>query len=491
MQPIKLPSGIFLYDPAVLLGKRGGFGQVFLGKTHNGEDVAVKKLHLSAADAAHRELRIADELKGRPLEYVVPFVDAGEDADTGDYFVVMAKAEGSLQNWVDKNGHLAPVETASIILQIVKGLIEVGDLVHRDLKPDNVLLHNGKWKIADFGIARFIEDATATNTLKGCLSPHYAAPEQWMLERATHATDVYALGIVGFFLLTGHPPFKTNPEEQHKKEPLPSFDCMDGRLKSLINMMVRKIPETRPDLIRIDNVLADIVAKPQQSVVSNTLRALANTSAQVSEDEQRLQAEHRSREMERDKRNQLRESAITVLLDNVERLWGKIHEQAPNAKRINYKSVDKSFEFRLGSGSLVLLISRFDFDRSGNYERSGWDVVAKSQISARQNSNGYIWSAALFYAKPKGGTGHRWHEVSFFGWNTDSREQPFASFGADADFALSNTMSKVSAAFGPTVIDDEKEGEFHDRWIWLLSMAARGQLKCPSSLPISSWPPKL
>jgi len=74
-----------------------------------------------------------------------------------------------------------------------------------DLKPDNILYHDGKWKIADFGIARFVEEATASNTLKEFLSPWYAAPEQWRLERATHGTDVYALGCIAFCLLTGKP----------------------------------------------------------------------------------------------------------------------------------------------------------------------------------------------------------------------------------------------------------------------------------------------
>src|SRR5262249_32726442 len=148
-----------------------------------------------------------------------------EDADTGDYFVVMPRADGSLQNSVDKGSPLAAADAAAAMLQIVKGLIEVGELVHRDLKPDNVLFHDGKWKIADFGIARFVQDATASNTLKECLSPYYAAPEQWRSERATHATDIYALGCVGFCLLTGKPPFCSNPAQEHQHASLPAFTC--------------------------------------------------------------------------------------------------------------------------------------------------------------------------------------------------------------------------------------------------------------------------
>jgi serine/threonine-protein kinase len=150
MKTIKLPTGIFEYDPAKPLGKRGGFGQVFEGKTSSGDEVAIKMLHLSAADAAHRELRIAEKLKGCSFEHVLPFIDSGQDADTGDYFVVMPRADGSLQGRVDKDGVLSAGDAALVLLHIAKGLFDVSDLVHRDLKPDNVLLHQGKWKIADF-----------------------------------------------------------------------------------------------------------------------------------------------------------------------------------------------------------------------------------------------------------------------------------------------------------------------------------------------------
>jgi len=72
MRTIKLPTGTYEYDPRSPLGKAGGFGAVFLGRMATGEEVAVKKLHLTAAAAAYRELTIAQELKGRTLRRVSP-----------------------------------------------------------------------------------------------------------------------------------------------------------------------------------------------------------------------------------------------------------------------------------------------------------------------------------------------------------------------------------------------------------------------------------
>jgi eukaryotic-like serine/threonine-protein kinase len=201
MTAIKLPYGIYYYDPTQPLGRRGGFGQVFAGSTSQEEPVAVKKLHLSAVDAAHRELRIAEELRGRSFGHVVGFLDAGEDAESGALFVIMPRAEKSLQKLIETEGPLDAVMASRTMLEISKGLVEVGDLVHRDLKPDNILLHNSAWKIADFGIARFIAEATSNDTLREFMSDGYAAPEQWRSERATHATDVYALRCIGFWVL--------------------------------------------------------------------------------------------------------------------------------------------------------------------------------------------------------------------------------------------------------------------------------------------------
>jgi len=487
MLTIKLQAGVFEYDPAKPLGKRGGFGQVFSGKTASGLDVAVKKLHVSTADAAHRELRIADELKGNSYEHVIPFIDAGEDADTGYYFVVMPKAEGSLQSSLDKGGPLNAAEAASILLQITKGLIEVGELVHRDLKPDNVLLHEGKWKVADFGIARFVEEATASNTVKNCLSQYYAAPEQWRFERATHATDVYALGCIGFTLLMGKPPFIVDPPEEHQKTAVPTFTCLDSRLSSLINMMLRKLPLTRPDLFRIRDLLTEITAQPQQGKDANPLAALAQSAAKVAENEQRIQAQQQSEAATKKTRSQLAVSAFEILKDNLERLWGKIHSQAPNATR---RSVANAFQCIVGPASLYVDLSRQDHIDLGVFSKSGWDVICLSQIKVAQEQPRYVWSSSLWYMKLPQASDYRWYEVSYWNWQ-QSEYQPFGTSDfRSADIAASKVMGALNIAFGPTLIDDEKEDEFHSRWIWLFAQGVEGKLRLPRTLPITNWPPQ-
>ncbi len=168
---IRLPAGEWEYDADSPLGSPGGFGTVFAGTGEKHGPVAVKRLHVDVNQAAHRELRIANELMGRPLKHVIPVLDAGKDAESGFYFVVMLRAEESLQQEIDARGAVADGEAIRILHDVAAALAEVTEIVHRDLKPANVLYHEKLWKVADFGIARFVEESTSLETLKGCLSP--------------------------------------------------------------------------------------------------------------------------------------------------------------------------------------------------------------------------------------------------------------------------------------------------------------------------------
>jgi len=120
MTIIRLPHGQFEYDETQPLGKPGGFGQVFAGRSATDQNLAVKKLHLSAAEAAHRELKIADELSGRVFMHVIQFLDSEEDASSGDYFIVMPQASGSLQDVIDVKSPLGSSETAQRTIKLTR-----------------------------------------------------------------------------------------------------------------------------------------------------------------------------------------------------------------------------------------------------------------------------------------------------------------------------------------------------------------------------------
>ena len=489
---IRLPRGEWEYDPDSPLGPAGGFGEVFAGRGKGCLPVAVKKLHLAANAASHRELRIADELVGRSLEHVVPVLDSGEDAETRSVFIAMALAERSLQQEIERAGVYSAAEAVKILLDIAQGLAEVPEIVHRDLKPANVLYHEGRWKVADFGIARFVEASTSLETLKGCLTPPYAAPEQFRLEHATSATDIYALGCVAYALLTGRPPFQgPNYRDQHLHEDPPVYKEGNPRLRTLLAMMLRKTAEARPSLDRVIRLLGDIAAA-QESRTPQAGGFSALAQAGVADAEAALRADAAQMEYQ-DKlhtRGRLAESAFQTLQEVIDVLFERIVVVAPTAE-YSADQFDMPRLLQLGKASIEIGLAKGGFPiPEGAFEHSGWDVVAGATICVTQRiPKPYKWGANLWYTNRGRDEEYRWWEVLYMrnpSARRDARDQPFAlSALSEADLAARTGIHPVVFAAAPRPIDDEDIDDFCSRWADLLAKAYNGELRQPSDLPLA------
>jgi eukaryotic-like serine/threonine-protein kinase len=475
MNKIKLPKGEWFYDPNKPLGPEGGFGIVFNGQSSAGESLAVKRLKIEANEAAHRELRIAQELSRQDFKNIIPCFDAGQDAESDQYFVVMAKAERSLQDEIYAGKKFSSEETTNILSQIVDGLLEVPSIVHRDLKPGNVLFHEGKWKIADFGIARFVEESTSLKTLKGCLSPPFAAPEQWNYETSSQATDAYALGCIGYYLLAGKPPFngpqKEDYQRQHLSMDAPKLDNCAPFLRSLISMLLRKSPELRPSLKRVRQLIVDGLKVANES--AQEFHALASINARLEEKHSKEEAEREANRLKKQKRDAIAKEAIRNLRTIYEQLIANIKRAAPKASQSGNTIV-------LGDGAMELQIRSTDSISWDTFPKSGWDVVAVAQIAARVISRKGGIGSSLFYAKRRGEGEYRWWEVGFnfgmFMGKSYLNHIPMDNF-QHIDIALSNIMGEYAVAYGPTAIDDEMADAFCSRWANLFAQASEGRLQ--------------
>jgi serine/threonine-protein kinase len=490
MKTIKLDIGEWKYDPDKQLGSKGGFGTVFAGTGKGHSKLAIKKLNIEAKEAAHRELKISKDLAGRKLSHVIPVLDSDQDADSDFYFVVMALADKSLQDELDSGKIFDDIEAANILLQIAKGLSEVSDIVHRDLKPANILFHEEKWKVADFGIARFVEESTSLQTLKGCLTPPYAAPEQWKFERSSNATDVYALGCIGYSLLTGHPPFHGSNEtlkHQHLTESPPRLENHHPQLCSLLTRMLRKDQESRPNLNRIKEILKKISEGDNNYSSQTGLTALM----EAGEQEAAYQAEQEARQQSA----KLNEQHLQNIASNAHDLFIEIRKQLFE-KMCRATTIAEHSEnlISLGNAQLSMhTIYRHD-ERLVLYDafpQSKWNVLAAGIILVRQIEPKYEWSSSLWYSKLPGDNNYRWREVSYFGnplIPKDKLNIEFEPFGltncAGADRAASQTIGKYQIAFGPKPIDDEDFDDFCNRWADILAKAANGQLSYPRTLPL-------
>lgn len=190
----------------------GGMAEVWRGHDEVlGRPVAVKVLHERLAtdddflDRFRREAVTAARLSHPG---VVRVFDTG--VDEGLCFIVMELYEGTTLADRLEAGTLSPDEAARIARGMLDGLAHAHaqDVVHRDVKPGNVLLHAGQVKLADFGIAKAAHggDLTTTGTLLG--TARYLAPEQVDAASVDHRADLYAVGIVLYEMLTGRTPFR-------------------------------------------------------------------------------------------------------------------------------------------------------------------------------------------------------------------------------------------------------------------------------------------
>ena len=199
----------------------GGMATVHLARDiKHGRTVAIKVLRPDLAQAVGgarflREINIAAQLQS---PHILPLLDSG-DAD-GLLFYVMPYVEGdSLRGLLVKQGALAPSEALRLLRDIVDGLAHAHrhGVVHRDIKPDNVMIAERHALIVDFGVAKAMSDATAQHDLTSLGfslgTPAYMAPEQAAADpHIDHRADIYSVGVLAYEMLSGAPPFAGTPQ---------------------------------------------------------------------------------------------------------------------------------------------------------------------------------------------------------------------------------------------------------------------------------------
>ncbi|MEE8193723.1 MAG: serine/threonine-protein kinase, partial [Gemmatimonadales bacterium] len=190
----------------------GGMATVYLAHDVKHErQVALKVLRPDLAAALGperftREIRIAAQLQH---PHVLPLHDSGE-ADGFLYYVMPYVRGESLRDRLTRSGELPIADAVKIIREIVDALAHAHEhgVVHRDLKPDNVMLSKRHALVMDFGVAKAVSEATGREQLTtagvALGTPAYMAPEQATADPHTdHRADIYAVGVVAYELLTG------------------------------------------------------------------------------------------------------------------------------------------------------------------------------------------------------------------------------------------------------------------------------------------------
>ena len=211
-----------------------------------------------------------------------------------------------------------------MLVDIATGLQDLHSILilHRDLKPANVLRHAGRWKLADFGIARDQEIGTQDPTFVGWGSLPYMAPELWELKSPTVKTDLYALGCLGYELLAGAPPYTGDQaaiRAGHLTQAPPEAPCCDVVLRNLIGRLMAKRPEDRPQDARavLERLRRALVARaPVQEAIARGLGAHAAEQARAAAEQSAAQAaEDARRQLMAQAKADLREIVSDALSD--------------------------------------------------------------------------------------------------------------------------------------------------------------------------------
>ena len=462
--------------------RSGGFGRVHLAQSRDGE-AAVAKL-VPKDPGAEREILFEDLDR---VPNVVPILDRGEWKNF--WVLVMPKADKSLRDYLTENiEHLSIDDTVQVLSDVTQALAAMeGRIVHRDIKPDNILLLDGRWCLADFGISRYAEATTALDTRKFAMTPAYAAPEQWRGDRATIATDVYAMGIVAYELLGGQLPF-VGPEmhdyrRQHLEDTPESMSGVPPKLQSLIDECLYKGPEARP-------TPQNLLARLQESVraASEAVSRLQQANAIAVQRQAEAARQESVAKSEAERRHELCEAADQSLARVVRLLNDQIQSNASASKR---PGPTPQSSWSLNEAVLSMAPSRMAEQRLDT-ETYGppFEVVAYSCITLqiKPDQHGFQGrSHSLWYCDAHEAGVFRWYETAFMFSpfiSKSGRLDPFdLGPGKDAYVALAPVLGEFQAAWPFTPIDQGDESDFVERWIGWFADAAQGLLRHPSSMP--------
>jgi serine/threonine-protein kinase len=252
--------------------------------------VAVKLLHLDATESPEalarfdREARI---LKGVVCPNTVELLDRGES--DGRPFLVFELIEGTdLRERLRQEGMIGIADALAIATQVANGLAaaHARHCVHRDLKPGNILIaDDGRVCVADFGIARALEEPGLTQPGRVLGTGEYVSPEQALGRPVDGRSDLYALGVVLYEMLAGRPPFRgagfADVAARHVRDEPPPIDAarpgLPPGLAALLAALLAKSPDERPQdaaTVRtgLRSILTPIAGDAPSPVVAAALR---------------------------------------------------------------------------------------------------------------------------------------------------------------------------------------------------------------------------
>lgn len=273
---------------------QGGMGEIYKGICISTNEAVILKLikKLAGVDS-EKQKREVDISKKLNHKNVVETIDTGDIILDGvEYYYILMKyyQRGALK--VEESSKLPLQECYKWMMDILDGMEAIHEIaVHRDLKPENILIDDcNNLRITDFGIAKYVEDDTKTNTFKGSGTLPYMAPECWRYLENTPKMDIYALGIIFYQMLTAKYPYAIKPVMSNLDwrnaclfEPISSILTQRKDVPVLLDQMIQKMTNKRTEkrynnIEEIKQVLNQVISSTESnnSQFVDTIVSMAN-----------------------------------------------------------------------------------------------------------------------------------------------------------------------------------------------------------------------
>ncbi|MEH0511501.1 PQQ-binding-like beta-propeller repeat protein [Streptomyces sp. B21-106] len=264
-------------DPKALGGYRivdrlgaGGMGVVYRGRSRSGREVAVKVVHAQYAEDPVFRARFRQEIEAvRKVSgaFTAPVVDADPEA-VRPWMATQYVSGPTLSARIRDHGPLRGAELRRLALGLVEALREIhrAGVVHRDLKPGNVLMAHDGPRVIDFGISRAAENQTLTETGKMIGTPPFMSPEQFSDARSVGpASDVFSLGALLVFAATGRGPFDADSPyltAWRVMQEEPKVEAVAEPLRTVLTRCLAKDAGSRPGLEELAEEFARVLPGP-------------------------------------------------------------------------------------------------------------------------------------------------------------------------------------------------------------------------------------
>lgn len=355
---------------------RGSFGEVYraVGKDSS-LVVAVKLLPIGALPSDDSRRALLNEIKAaqqirHPNVVEVLSVNDGSDSPLGPYLVMEYVSGGTLARFLraqQQAGTQVPLDRAlEVMMDIAQGARAVNErIIHRDIKPDNILMEGNSFKVADFGISKFLDESTRTYSFKGGQHVAYMAPEGWQELPNTPKLDVYSVGLVFYQILTLKHPLLDKVrdpanflewEKAHLYEPCPDVrDLRTDAPQALAQLLSRMVSKRAADRPSWDEVLS-ILSKPEAAGRSPNANVAAAVEAALARHRQ-IEAEKlraAKQQSEREKQLGLYREACKMLLDELQPMVDQFNEAFQHGKITLTK--EPHYVYRLPLGKSIQIV---------------------------------------------------------------------------------------------------------------------------------------